>query len=84
MSLSELKMKDVVNTLDGKKLGKIMDIEFDACTGQVEALVVPGEFKITDAIKGEKTGIVIPWNHICKIGENVILVQLNTDTFPEA
>lgn len=83
MSLSELKMKDVVNTLDGKKLGKIMDIEFDACTGQVEALVVPGEFKITDAIKGEKTGIVIPWNHICKIGENVILVQLNTDAFPE-
>ncbi len=83
MSLSELRTKDVINTLDGKKLGKVMDIEFDICTGQVEAFVVPGEFKISDAIKGEKTGIVIPWSHICKIGENVILVQLNNETFAE-
>lgn len=76
MSLSELRTKDVVNTLDGKRLGKVMDIEFNVYTGQVEALVVPGEFRISDAIKGEKSGIVIPWCRICKIGENVILVQL--------
>ena len=42
MSLSELRTKDVVNTLDGKRLGKVMDIEFDECSGHVEALVVPG------------------------------------------
>ena len=78
MSLSELRAKDVVNTLDGKKLGKVMDIEFNAFTGQVEAIVIPGETKFTDVIKGEKTGIVIPWCNICKIGENVILVQLET------
>ena len=83
MSLSELRTKDVINTLDGKKLGKVMDIEFNICTGQVEAFVVPGEFKITDAIKGEKTGIVIPWSHICKIGENVILVQLTNECLAE-
>ncbi len=76
MSLSELRTKDVVNTLDGKRLGKVMDIEFDPYSGQVEALVVPGEFRLADAIKGEKTGLVIPWCRICKIGENVILVQL--------
>ena len=76
MSLSELRTKDVVNTLDGKRLGKVMDIEFDAGAGTVEALVVPGEFKVSSMIKGEKCGIVIPWQRICKIGENVILVQL--------
>ena len=76
MSLSELSTKDVVNTLDGKRLGKVMDIEFDECSGHVEALVVPGEFKMTSALRGEKCGIVIPWQRICKIGENVILVQL--------
>lgn len=79
MSLSELRAKDVVNTLDGKRLGKVMDLEFDPCTGRVEAIVVPGEFKVSHALRGEKCGVVIPWHRICKIGENVILVQLEAD-----
>lgn len=77
MSLSELRTKDVVNTLDGRRMGKVMDIEFDEGTGQVEALVVPGEFKMTSMLRGEKCGIVIPWQHICRIGENVILVEVD-------
>ncbi|MBO4925687.1 MAG: YlmC/YmxH family sporulation protein [Clostridia bacterium] len=76
MSLSELRTKDVVNTLDGKRLGKVMDIEFDPRDGRVEAIVVPGEFRVGSLIRGEKCGIVIPWQHICRIGENVILVEL--------
>lgn len=76
MSLSELRAKDVINTQDGRKLGKVMDIEFNAVTGCVEALVVPGEFRVSNVFKGEKCGVVIPWQRICKIGENVILVQL--------
>ena len=79
MSLSELRAKDVVNTLDGKRLGKVMDLEFDPCSGCVEALVVPGEFKVSHALRGEKCGVVIPWQRICKIGENVILVQLSPE-----
>lgn len=79
MSLSELRTKDVVNTLDGRRLGKVMDIEFDARDGHVEALVVPGEFKVGNMIRGEKCGVVIPWQRICKIGENVILVELEPD-----
>ena len=76
MSLSELRTKDVVNTLDGKRLGKVMDIEFDERDGRVEALVVPGEFRVGHMLRGEKCGVVIPWQRICKIGENVILVEL--------
>ncbi|MBR3017148.1 MAG: YlmC/YmxH family sporulation protein [Clostridia bacterium] len=76
MSLSELRTKDVVNTLDGRRMGKVMDIEFDEHDGHVDALVVPGEFKVGNMIRGEKCGIVIPWQRICKIGENVILVEL--------
>ena len=52
-----------------------MDIEFDARDGRVEAIVVPGEWKVGSLIRGEKCGIVIPWHRICKIGEHVILVQ---------
>ena len=77
MSLSELRTKDVVNTRDGKRLGKVMDIEFDAMDGHVDAIVVPGEFKVGSMLRGEKCGIVIPWQRICKIGENVILVELD-------
>ena len=83
MSLSELRTKDVINTLDGKRLGKVMDIEFNEITGCVEAIVVPGEFKVTHVLKGEKCGVVIPWQRICKIGENVILVQLELDDMPD-
>lgn len=83
MSLSELRTKDVVNTLNGKRLGKVMDIEFDERMGQVEALVVPGEFKVGSMLRGEKCGIVIPWQRICKIGENVILVELEPGDMEE-
>lgn len=69
----------MVNTLDGKRLGKVMDIEFDERDGRVEALVVPGEFKVGNVIRGEKCGVVIPWQRICKIGENVILVEIGPE-----
>ena len=83
MSLSELRTKDVVNTLDGRRLGKVMDIEFDAMDGHVDAIVVPGEFRVGSMLRGEKCGIVIPWQRICKIGENVILVEVEPDDLPE-
>ena len=76
MTLGELKAKDVVNTLDGRCIGKPMDLEFDSLYGRVTALVVPGEFRFWDLLRGEKCGVVIPWGNICKIGDDVILVDL--------
>ena len=79
LSLSELRTKDVISTHTGRNLGKVMDLEFDPCTGRVEALVVPGEFSLSCALRGEKSGVVIPWNAIERIGEHVILVSLPDD-----
>ena len=76
MSLSELRQKDVVNVDTGKKLGKVMDIEFSTCDGTVQAIVVPGDFKLSSLFKGEKNGLVIPWERVARIGDDVILVQL--------
>ena len=76
MSLSELRTKDVVNIDTGRKLGKVMDIEFSVCDGCVQAIVVPGDFKLGSLFKGEKNGLVIPWERITRIGDDVILVQL--------
>ena len=76
MSLSELRTKDVVNTCDGRRLGKVMDIEFCEKDGTVQAIVVPGEFNMMQLFRGEKCGIVIPWCRIVKIGDDVILVNI--------
>lgn len=77
MTLGELRQKSVINTLTGASLGKPMDIEFCAVDGRVSALVVPGEFSLTALLRGERCGVVIPWENICKIGDDVILVEIN-------
>ncbi len=76
MSLSELKTKEVINVPDGRSLGKVIDLEFCAQDGCVDAIVVPGSFSVGNLLKGERTGIVIPWSLIQKIGDDVVLVCL--------
>ena len=43
ITLSELKEKEVVNAFDGKKLGRIVDLIFDADLSLLLELVLPGE-----------------------------------------
>jgi len=76
VTLSELRQKDVINTRDGRSLGRVMDLEFCPCDGRVTAIVVPGDFCFTAMLRGERTGVVIPWDMICKIGDDVILVDV--------
>ena len=42
-SFCELKGKEVINVVDGKRLGHITDIVFDLPTGQISGLIVPGD-----------------------------------------
>lgn len=76
MTLGELRQKDVINMRDGKSLGKAMDLEFCETNGQIGALVVPGAFSLLGFLRGERTGIVIPWENISRIGDDVILVDV--------
>lgn len=85
MTLSDLCQKDVINTRDGRCLGKVVDIEFCLCdgchpnSGRVTAIIVPGgrrSFSCGQFLRGEKEVIVIPWEMICKIGDDVILVDV--------
>ena len=74
LSYCILRSKNVVNTVDGKNLGRIRDIFFDEC-GQIKGFSTPGETSgIFGVVKSE--GLFIPWKNICKIGEDVILVKL--------
>ncbi len=71
---SDLKLREVVNTIDGKRLGVITDMEIDTSTGQIKAIVVPGGGRVL-GLFGRDDDIVIPWNKIVKIGVDVILVE---------
>ena len=74
-SFLELRCKEVVNVVDGKRLGHIVDIVFDLASGQINGLVVPGDKNFWNVFKsgGE---IFVPYHQICKIGDDTILVEL--------
>ena len=75
MTLSELRTKEVIDVQDGKRLGRVMDIEFCPSDSRVTALVVPAETSFLQSLRGEKCGLVIPWENIRRIGDDVILVS---------
>jgi YlmC/YmxH family sporulation protein len=69
---SDLKMKDVINVLDGKRLGTVTDIELNAETGELLAIVIPqkrGGFHFC----GRSEDVIIPWSHITKIGDCILV-----------
>lgn len=77
MRASELRMLDVINVTDGRRLGNLYDIDLDAETGQIRALVVPAERPSWFAFfRATGPDIEIPWSSIVKIGVDVILVEL--------
>jgi YlmC/YmxH family sporulation protein len=78
---SDLRLRDVVNVLDGSRLGFIVDFELDLETGTVTALVVPGPGRFLGFL-GRETEYVIPWERIRKIGTDVILVDIPGYTDP--
>lgn len=82
MNFSELKSKDVVNILDGRRLGRPIDVIFNDCAC-IEALVVPGPRSLLNLLKGVKEGCILPWKRIKQVGDDVILVELDTDFFRE-
>ena len=74
LKTSDLKLKEIINVLDGKRLGTITDIEIDVESGRLTAIVVPGGGRFLGMF-GRSEDIVIPWEKINKIGLDVILVE---------
>lgn len=76
MTLSELRTKEVIDVHDGKRLGKVMDLEFCTADSRITALVVPADTSFIQSLRGEKCGLVIPWEDVRRIGDDVILVSV--------
>lgn len=80
MRLCELRDKEVINSCDCKRLGCVVDVVFDCCTGKIEAIVIPGPGRICGFI-GNDSEFVIPFECIKKIGEDIILVEICEEKF---
>ncbi|NLK00644.1 MAG: YlmC/YmxH family sporulation protein [Clostridia bacterium] len=73
--VSDLRTRDVVNIVDGRRLGIVSDIDIDTIEGRVTAIILPGSPRLL-GILGRKNDFIIPWDKIKKIGVDVILVDL--------
>ncbi len=74
ITFCDLREKEVINTIDGKKLGRVVDLVM-TCSGDVLGIVVPGERKLLRALSSCDT-LFVPWKCIVKIGEDALLVKL--------
>lgn len=74
MRLSDLQNKDVVNLIDGKKVGNIIDVAIDGDGKMSELIVEKSKFFVS--MFSNKDEIEIKWSQIEKIGEDVILVKI--------
>lgn len=75
MRLSDLQDKDVINIVDGKKVGNIIDVSLENSSGKMESLIVE-KSKFFISMFSTKDEIEIRWEQIEKIGEDVILVKM--------
>ncbi len=74
VSFCELRTKMVINVVDGKALGRIIDIVFSRENAKVVGVVVPGDKGFH--LWGRKGDLFIPYDRIIRIGVDVVLVEL--------
>ena len=75
MHLSELQLKEIINIANGKRIGSIVDVVVSS-DGVISKLVVEERIgkRFLTSNKEDKD---ILWQQIVKIGDDIILVDLN-------
>ena len=75
---SELHCKEVICIRDGRRLGFICDARIELPEGKVVAIIVPGPCRYL-GLFGRRDDYVIPWHCICRIGPDIVLVDIKPD-----
>ena len=78
LRIYDIKQKEVINVIDGSRLGYICDVEIDWQEGNITKLIVPGPRK-TFGLFGREMEYLIPWDKIKKIGEDTILIEIKEE-----
>jgi YlmC/YmxH family sporulation protein len=73
---TNIRDREVINIRDGRKLGIVADIEIDFEEGRITSIIIPSPGKLLSFF-GKDNDMVIPWSCIKKVGEDVILVDVD-------
>ncbi len=71
--LTDLKKREVINIIDGSRLGFVRDVEIDK-DGKIKAIIIPGPSGIFGLVN-RNNDFIIPYENIRTIGEDIILVE---------
>lgn len=72
---SELCCKEVIEIHTGLRMGYVCDAEFDSAQGQLISIVTPGRARFF-GLFGREDDYILPWECICRMGGDIILVEL--------
>jgi YlmC/YmxH family sporulation protein len=73
---ADFRQKEVINISDGRRLGFVSDVEVNMEDGRLEAIILPASGRLF-GFRGKDNEIIIPWESIKKIGEDIILVDMD-------
>ncbi len=76
LSTDKLKNREVINIRDGRSLGYIYDIEVNLEKGTIEGIVIPSGKNVLRLFFGKEEDILIKWEKIRTIGDDVVLVDV--------
>lgn len=76
MRLSELSGKEIVDVKKAERLGVLgqTDLEIDENSGQIKALLIPSLKWF--GFKRQGGEVRVPWRHIKKIGNDMIIIDI--------
>lgn len=72
--IADMRQKEVINLKNGMRLGYVDDVEIDIFDGKLTAIIIAGHLKFFGFL-GRYDDIIIPFDKIEKIGEDLILVN---------
>ena len=72
----DFKHKEVINICDGKRLGFVQDVCADLNSGKIPSIIVPGWTNKLMSLFSNSNDIVIPWENIKCISDDLILVEI--------
>lgn len=75
---SEMRFKEVIDLHSGQRLGYVCDAEIDPVDGRILSLIVPGPGR-AGGLLGRDDDYVLPWNLISRLGDDIILVNLESE-----
>ena len=70
--------REVINVCNCRRLGCVIDVLINTCTGCIEAIILPGPGKVCGFL-GYDSEYVIPYKCITKMGEDIIFVEIQEE-----